>query len=120
MTQTTTKADIRAIRALERVMEILCDEMDRSAPLHQGLVFISAARAEIEGELATTKDLQERTKLSSAALSRILGSLQEVKFTGKPGLELLRLKPDYSDRRRRPLTLTEKGSAVIKRLMGAL
>jgi len=112
--------DLQALRALERVMDVLCTEMDKSAPLHQGLVFLAAARANVEGELATTKDLQERTKLSSAAISRIIGALQEVKFTGKRGLELLRVKMDYSDRRRRPLMLTEKGEGVVKKLLEAL
>lgn len=114
------RADLQALRALERVMDVLCEEMDKKAPLHQALVFVAAARAEAEGELATTSSLQAETKLSSAALSRILGALQEVKWTGKPGLELLRARMDYTDRRRRPLVVTEKGEKLIRKLLEAL
>lgn len=54
--------------------------------------------------------------LSPAATSRNYYSLADG-AKGEPGLDYLKVLVDYNDRRRRPVTLTEKGLAAAEELL---
>ena len=107
-----TKETHANLKALLAAVEFLADNMDRSAPLHNVQLFLQIADATANGEALEVNELQRQLGMTSSALSRALGAIGQWSYTDQPGLDLVVAKPDYSDRRRKPMTLTDKGEKL--------
>lgn len=108
--------DAATLTNLTELVDLLCDQMEREAPLHNVQVLLHICAAAAKGDTVEVRELQKETGLSSSALSRALGALSEWSYKGRPGLELVTVRPDYNDRRRKPMTLSEKGKALAVRM----
>lgn len=107
-----TREIVADISKANQLLTLLCEHMEREAPLHNAAVFLTIAVAHGEGKALEVKEIQKRTGMKSAALSRALGALGEWSYKGRPGLELVKTVPDYEDRRRKPMALTAKGEKL--------
>lgn len=70
-----------------------------------------------KSEAVDLSSIGQALGLSKAAASRNYYRLADGK-TGDDGLDLIKSLVDYSDRRRMPLVLTDKGTEVAKELTG--
>jgi DNA-binding MarR family transcriptional regulator len=61
----------------------------------------------------TQRELWGRLDASDTAASRILAALSDIGDRGRPGLDLITMKVQKSDRRTRLVTLTPKGQRLI-------
>lgn len=110
------KNKIGMIDKAQRLLDFLCNEMEREAPLHNAWVFLTVAQAHARGEALEVKEIQKRTGLKSASLSRALGALGEWSYKGRAGLDLVTSRPDFQDRRRKPMVLTKKGEKLAAKV----
>lgn len=104
--------------ALLRILKAMGDEIDPAMPWQQGLVFLTVALAGDEG--IDMVDLGREVALSKSAVSRNVGALGEWHRMGRPGLGLVETFTDYEDRRRKPVRLTAKGKAALRKILNRL
>lgn len=104
-----------ALKRAKKLIDLLADEMDRTAPLHNVQAFLEVAVSSAEGNALEVKEIQQRLGMTSSALSRALGAIGEWSYTHKPGLDLVKAKMDYTDRRRKPMVLTDRGEKLAQR-----
>ncbi|MEM7200238.1 MAG: hypothetical protein AAF628_08240 [Planctomycetota bacterium] len=112
------KSDIQTARKL---IDTLCEEMEREAPLHNVQLFLHIAEAQATDREVDVRALQESSGLTSAACSRALGAIGEWSYKNRPGLDLVTSRADYSDRRRKVMVLTKTGEKLankITRILG--
>lgn len=121
MSTITNKSNmITTMARMQDVLQLLCDSMEREAPLHNALVFLTIAEAHAKGGTIEIKEIQKLTGLTSSATSRAVGALGEWSYKKRPGLDLIKSRPDYEDRRRKPMVLTEKGEELAKKVTALL
>ena len=111
-----TKEQTAALIHAKQVIDLLCEEMEREAPLHNVQAFLHIAAASAQGKTVEVKELQEATGLPSSTMSRAMGALGEWSYKDRPGLQLITTKADYSDRRRKPTVLSPKGEKLAGRV----
>jgi DNA-binding MarR family transcriptional regulator len=105
---------------VKQLIDMLCSEMERDQPLHNVQAYLTVAVATTQGGAPEVREIEQRTGLSSSALSRALGNIGEWSYRNKPGLDLIKARMDYSDRRRKPMVLTEKGEDLAEKIVRIL
>lgn len=109
------KNQIENIVKAKEIIDLLCEEMEQDAPLHNVQIFLHIAAATMaKGENLEVKEIVKEVKLMASPVSRALGALGEMSYKNRPGLGLIEVKPDYEDRRRKPMGLTRKGEKLCK------
>jgi len=99
------------IAILMRILEEF-RKLDPDLPIQYALSFLTLASNEglSLGELAT------RLGIAQSSASRNVAALSEWHSFGKPGLDLVEAKEDPRERRRKLVTLTPKGHALVATL----
>jgi DNA-binding MarR family transcriptional regulator len=99
------------IAILMRILEEF-RKLDPDLPIQYALSFLTLASNEglSLGELAT------RLGIAQSSASRNVAALSEWHSFGKPGLDLVEAKEDPRERRRKLVTLTPKGHALVETL----
>ena len=96
-----------AIRLLEAFRRL-----DPDLPIQDALSFLTIA----ENEGLSMRDLSERLGIAQSSASRNVAALSEWHSFGKPGHDLVEAREDPRERRRKIITLTRKGEALIREL----
>jgi DNA-binding MarR family transcriptional regulator len=96
-----------AIRLLEAFRRL-----DPDLPIQYALSFLTIA----ENEGLSMRDLSERLGIAQSSASRNVAALSEWHSFGKPGHDLVEAREDPRERRRKIITLTRKGEALIREL----
>lgn len=99
------------MREFIKGMEFL-STIDRDMQISTALTLLYAAEKEGQHQI----DLEERTGLSNAAISRNVAYWSKWKRHKVSGYDMMESVIDPADRRYRILTLTKKGTAFINRL----
>lgn len=109
----------RKLQAAFELLTVLCDDVDDAMPVRQALALVSVAiRTLVDGE-ADLRDVAKDTKSVSAVASRDLLGLGMRLRNGEAGHDLIAVKQDFKDLRRRPYVLTKKGHALVAKLVEA-
>lgn len=90
----------------------LLSVVDRDMQISTALTLLYAAEREGQHQI----DLEERTGLSNAAISRNVAYWSKWKRHKNPGHDMLESVIDPQDRRYRKLMLTKKGTTFVSRL----
>ena len=96
---------------LMRAMEVF-RELDPDMPIQYALSFLTLAR----NPGLSIRDLSERLGIAQSSASRNVAALSEWHSFRKPGHDLIQAKEDPRERRRKIVTLTRKGEALLHRL----
>lgn len=104
--------NVAALQRAKQLIDLLCDEMERDQPLHNVQAYLTVALENAKGNAPEVKEIQNEMGMTSSALSRALGNIGEWSYRGKAGLDLIKSRPDYTDRRRKPMVLTPKGEKL--------
>lgn len=110
----------RKLKSLFYAMDQLTDHLGETMPLRQALAFVAVAVREADEGFAEVRDVANDVGAPSGVASRDLLGLGKRGRTGKPGLDLIVVREDYSDLRRRPYVLTRGGKAAIEAALEAL
>lgn len=102
------------LSALIRLLDAIGKEIDHNMPWHQGIVFLTIAEAGDEG--IDMRQISRRVGIATSSVSRNVAALGYWHRLQRPGLGLVCTGVDPTDRRRRPVRLTNKGKALIQRL----
>lgn len=97
----------RLMRALE-----VFRELDPDMPIQYALSFLTLAR----NPGLSIRDLSERLGIAQSSASRNVAALSEWHSFRKPGHDLIQAKEDPRERRRKIVTPTRKGVALLARL----
>lgn len=111
----TVPAPRDEITVLMRVLEEF-RKLDPDLPIQYALSFLTLAANEglSLGELAT------RLGIAQSSASRNVAALSAWHSFGKPGLDLVEAREDPRERRRKLVTLTPKGHALVETLRAIL
>ena len=90
----------------------LLSVVDRDMQISTALTLLYVAEREGQHQI----DIEKRTGLSNAAISRNVAYWSKWKQHKKPGHEMMESVIDPQDRRYRKLMLTKKGTTFINRL----
>jgi len=112
--------DKRKLRNFYSAMDSLIDHTSEVMPARQILAFIAVAAIEADHGYAEVKDVAEQIGAPSGVTSRDLLGLGKRARSGKAGLDLIAVKEDYTDLRRRPYHLTKKGHVALDAILEAL
>lgn len=104
-----------ALDPLVRVLEEL-RTLDPDLPIQYALSFLTIA----QNEGLSIRDLSERLGIAQSSASRNVAALSRWHSFGKEGLDLVRAEEDPRERRRKIVTLTEKGRDMAGRLADLL
>ena len=110
----------RQLEELAAVMDGIGKTFGSRIEAHQVRLFCLAAAADERGEPKDSRELADQMGLSTSAVSRNLAWFSDRGRLQKPGLRMIEAKPDMNDYRRKPLTLTRKGTGAAKKLGGLL
>lgn len=97
----------RLMRALE-----VFRELDPDMPIQYALSFLTLAR----NPGLSIRDLSERLGIAQSSASRNVAALSEWHSFRKPGHGLIQANEDPRERRRKIVTLTRNGEALLARL----
>ncbi|MEM7444597.1 MAG: MarR family winged helix-turn-helix transcriptional regulator [Pseudomonadota bacterium] len=100
-----------SIDRLMRAMEVF-RELDPDMPIQYALSFLTLAR----NPGLSIRDLSERLGIAQSSASRNVAALSEWHSFRKPGHNLVQAKEDPRERRRKIVSLTRKGKALLVRL----
>ena len=100
--------------ALAKLMTALAEfhNLDPEMPVSRLLLFLHAASQ--PGLLQS--DLQEFAGLAQSGCSRAIAAMSRFEGFNRPGLDLIEAVPDPKNRRRKVVTLTDKGEGLAARL----
>lgn len=87
-------------------------DMDAEIPLTTVGVFLVV----VQNEHMTMKDMAKILGISQASCSRNVAYLAQYHRLNKPGLNLLVTREDPEERRRKIVSLTQKGKRVVERM----
>lgn len=109
----TTAADSGEVSTdqLMRALEVF-RELDPDMPIQYALSFLTLAR----NPGLSIRDLSERLGIAQSSASRNVAALSEWHSFRKPGHDLIQAKEDPRERRRKIVTPTPKGEALLARL----
>jgi DNA-binding MarR family transcriptional regulator len=112
----------RKLKAAFELLTVVCDDVSDTMPVRQVLSFLAVAILSAEGKDGTAdlRDVAKEINSPGAVASRDLLVLGKRSRQGTAGHDLVEVKEDYTDLRRRPYRLTAKGSAVVNKLTEAL
>ncbi len=96
---------------LVRALEVF-RELDPDMPIQYALSFLTLAR----NPGLSIRDLSERLGIAQSSASRNVAALSEWHSFRKPGHDLIQAKEDPRERRRKIVTPTRKGEALLARL----
>ena len=96
------------IASLMRVLEEF-RKLDPDLPIQYALSFLTLA----ENEGISMRELAERLGIAQSSASRNVAALSKWHSFGKPGLDLVQAEEDPRERRRKIISLTPKGHALI-------
>ncbi|EWY40564.1 MarR family transcriptional regulator [Skermanella stibiiresistens SB22] len=99
------------ITSLTRVLEEF-RKLDPDLPIQYALSFLTLA----ENEGISMRELAERLGIAQSSASRNVAALSKWHSFGKPGLDLVQAEEDPRERRRKIISLTPKGHALIATL----
>ncbi|QQP89560.1 winged helix-turn-helix transcriptional regulator [Skermanella rosea] len=99
------------IASLMRVLEEF-RKLDPDLPIQYALSFLTLA----ENEGISMRELAERLGIAQSSASRNVAALSKWHSFGKPGLDLVQAEEDPRERRRKIISLTPKGHALIATL----
>lgn len=99
------------VSTLIRVLEAL-RELDPDMPIQYALSFLTVARH----EGLSIRELSERLGIAQSSASRNVAALSRWHSFGKPGHDLVQSEEDPRERRRKVVTLTSKGRALVEDL----
>jgi DNA-binding MarR family transcriptional regulator len=85
-------------------------------PIQVCLLFVLVAQNEGSSQATFEKALG----ISRSAISRGAARLSHYGWNNKPGLDLIDMREDPTDRRYKVLHLTPKGRLLIRQIMGAI
>lgn len=113
-------AQTRKLQAAFELLSVICDEVDDKMPVRQALAFVAVAiRATTDGE-ADLRDVAKDIKAVSAVASRDLLAIGMRARNGTEGHDLVAVRQDFKDLRRRPYVLTKKGQTLVNKLLEAV
>jgi len=96
---------------LVRVLEAL-RTLDPDLPIQYALSFLTIA----QNEGLSIRDLSERLGIAQSSASRNVAALSKWHSFGKAGHDLIQAEEDPRERRRKIITLTDKGRALASDL----
>lgn len=105
-----TEGDVSTDR-LMRALEVF-RELDPDMPIQYALSFLTLAR----NPGLSIRDLSERLGIAQSSASRNVAALSEWHSFRKPGHGLIQANEDPRERRRKIVTLTRDGEALLARL----
>ncbi len=114
------RTDAKTATLLKRVIQSVGDNLDPNMTLHQLHIFLTIADSTFRSGEIEQRRLEEDCELSAAAISRNVSYLGPWSSRQKPGLGLVEVTVDLSNRRRHPVQLTKKGRNVMKKLNTAV
>lgn len=100
---------------LRQVLEIFRD-FNPETPAQWMVAFMLIAEAHDRGEYLRPMQLEKLLGVSSSSASSIAQALSYQSWTGKPGLDVVRIDPDMRDARARVLVLNGKGQRAWHRI----
>ena len=100
-----------ALDPLVRVLEAL-RRLDPDLPIQYALSFLTIA----QNEGLSIRDLSERLGIAQSSASRNVAALSRWHSFGKAGHDLVQAEEDPRERRRKIITLTDKGRALATEL----
>ncbi|HZH28845.1 MAG TPA: winged helix-turn-helix transcriptional regulator [Azospirillaceae bacterium] len=96
-----------AVRLLEAFRRL-----DPDLPIQYALSFLTIA----ENEGLSMRELSEKLGIAQSSASRNVAALSRWHSFGKPGHDLVEAHEDPRERRRKVITLTDKGRALLEEL----
>ena len=99
------------IATLIQVLEVL-RRLDPDMPIQYVLSFLTVA----QNEGLSIRELSERLGIAQSSASRNVAALSRWRGTGKPGHGLVLSREDPRERRRKVVTLTAGGRALVEEL----
>lgn len=105
---------VRPGRPVDRLMSVLeaFRELDPDMPIQYALSFLTLARH----PGLSIRELSERLGIAQSSASRNVAALSAWHSFRKPGHGLVEAKEDPRERRRKIVSLTPKGKALMRRL----
>ncbi|HET8727699.1 MAG TPA: MarR family transcriptional regulator [Alphaproteobacteria bacterium] len=99
---------------IDRLIEVLEEfrRLDPDMPIQYALSFLTLARH----EGLSIRELAERLDIAQSSASRNVAALGEWHSFRKPGHDLVQAKEDPRERRRKIVTVTERGRDLLARL----
>lgn len=102
-----------AVATVARVLEAF-RTLDPDLPIQYALSFLTIA----QNEGLSIGELAERLGIAQSSASRNVAALSRWHSFGKAGLDLVQSQEDPRERRRKIVTLTDKGRAFLDNLAG--
>lgn len=99
------------IATLIQVLEVL-RRLDPDMPIQYALSFLTVA----QNEGLSIRELSERLGIAQSSASRNVAALSRWRGPGKPGHDLVLSEEDPRERRRKVVTLTAEGRALVEEL----
>ena len=97
-------------------IQLIRDEVDPDMTLSQLMALLTIAK----DEGLSVSEVQRRSSLTQTTGSRIVRSLAGINETGKAGYNLVEMRTDPHDSRRRVIHLNGDGREVIKNIVNQL
>lgn len=103
---------------IDRLIDVLEElrTLDPDMPIQYALSFLTLSRH----EGLSIRDLAERLGIAQSSASRNVAALSEWHSFRKPGHDLVQAKEDPRERRRKIVTLTDRGRDLLARLDGLM
>jgi DNA-binding MarR family transcriptional regulator len=111
MSEDNYKTDLR-FTSLVSLIDVFREEVDPEMPVNYVMTFLLIAL----NEGATLKDLQDKAGLEQSTVSRNVAALSERHRAGKPGYDLVEVRPFPDNFRFKCVTLKPKGRALVRKL----
>lgn len=102
-----------AVATVARVLEAF-RTLDPDLPIQYALSFLTIA----QNEGMSVGELAERLGIAQSSASRNVAALSRWHSFGKEGLDLVQAQEDPRERRRKVVTLTDRGRAFLDNLRG--
>jgi len=117
---TTKRSEIKTATTIRRMLQTMEQHLDPDMTLKQLLIFMTIAEYTYKSGEVEQRRLEDECELSAAAISRNVAKLGQWSSRQKPGLGVVEVTVDLSNRRRHPVQLTKAGRNVMKKLTTAV
>jgi DNA-binding MarR family transcriptional regulator len=116
--QSITSEERSAISSIHAALLPIIKLTSKTSPISLSLILTLLLVAKHEGK--TVADLSNLSGLSSSAVSRLLADLSVTNKIGGIGLGLIEQRVDDFDQRYMRNYLSEKGSTLVRRIVGEM